>query len=65
MKNSLLAIALAAATLPLTFAQTTPAPTTQTPSQDKTATKKNKKVKKSKKSKKDTGTTGSTASPSK
>jgi hypothetical protein len=62
MKKSLLAIALAAATLPLTFAQT-PAPASQ-PDQKSTAT--TKKATKSKHHAKKTSATKSTTSnPSK
>lgn len=42
MKKTLLAIALAAATMPLTFAQTTPAPAQNPPA--KTTTKKAEKA---------------------
>jgi len=63
MKKSLLAIALAAATMPLTFAQT-PAPSTPSqpaPDQKSTSTKSTKKSKKHSSTKK---TTGASAAPS-
>lgn len=68
MKKSLLAIVLAGATLPLTFAQANP-PAGSTPDQSSTsttkATKKAKKhTKHSKHTKMDNGSTGSTTTPS-
>ncbi|MGA2133127.1 MAG: hypothetical protein ABSH50_12600 [Bryobacteraceae bacterium] len=61
MKKTLLAITLAAATLPLTFAAQTPAPATQ-PDQKSTATTK-KTTKSAKHSSKKTSATKSTTSP--
>lgn len=62
MKKSLLAIVLAAATLPLTFAQT-PAPAQNQPEQKSTATKPAKKTKKHS-TKKTTGSAKKTSTTS-
>jgi hypothetical protein len=59
MKKSLLALALAAATLPFTFAQDTAAPSQTSPDQTKSTTKHVRKAKKKHNMKKTT--TGSTS----
>jgi hypothetical protein len=63
MKTSLLAIALAVATMPLTFAQATPAASSSSPQTAAATVKTKKHVRKAKKApKKDSGATAATPS---